>query len=412
MTNQPSNCPENKEAPNTPANNGEIFSPEVSESAPEKTHVYRAENSPKNTEKSLKKAKQPGKLKRRWRALKKWKRVCITVLCVLLALCLVLAGAVAALIQTGKSALFSGYSELKMQTASENTASAAEDGKTVIYNGSKYVFNEDVTSVLFMGIDKTDIHKTGAIGENGQADAIFILAIDTKTGKTTVIPVVRDTLADVDVYSAGGSYIGSQKEQVCLAYAYGDGAALSCENTAKSVSRLYYGLPINSYAAIDLKALEVLTEKVGGVEVESLETFKMSRRTVVQGQKLTLKGIDAIDYIQMRDKSTVDSSLMRLKRQQQFIMAFCDKAVAATKKDITVPVKMYQSVTEYMVTDIDLSKVSYFASLVVGGTDFSVNMKTTAGNMQMGEEFAEYRLDEKAAYQTVLDVFYKQVPAE
>lgn len=400
MTNQPNNQQENNKVLNNSAADGENVSPKS-----KNTHTYRAK-------KALKKSKKPSKLKLRWRALKKWQRVCLTALCIFLCFCVALATAATVLIQTGKAALFLGYKDLKMQTASENIALAEDDGKTVVYNGTKYVFNEDVTSVLFMGIDKTDIHKTSAIGENGQADAIFILAIDTKTGKTTIIPVVRDTVADVDIYSTGGSYIGSQKEQVCLAYAYGDGATLSCENTAKSVSRLYYGLPINSYAAIDLKALEILTEKVGGVEVQALETLKMTNRTVVQGQTVTLKGADAIDYIQMRDKSTVDSSLMRLKRQQQFIMAFCDKAVSATKKDITVPVKMYQATTKYMVTNIDLSKVSYFASLVVGGTDFSVNMKTTAGNMKMGEEFAEYYLDETAAYQTVLEVFYKQVSAE
>ena len=183
-----------------------------------------------------------------------------------------------------------------------------------------------------------------------------------------------------------------------------------CENTVKAVSRLYYGLPINSYAAIDLNALEILTAKVGGVELQALETLKMSQRTVTQGQQITLKGKDAVDYIQMRNKETVDSSLQRLKRQQQFIMAFSSKAVAATKKDITVPVKMYQAASGYMVTNIDLAKVSYFASLVVGGTDFSVNMQKIAGKMQMGAEYAEYYMDETAAYQTILDVFYKVQP--
>ena len=91
-------------------------------------------------------------------------------------------------------------------------------------------------------------------------------------------------------------------------------------------------------------------------------------------------------------------------------MAFSSKAVAATKKDITVPVKMYQAASGYMVTNIDLAKVSYFASLVVGGTDFSVNMQKIAGKMQMGAEYAEYYMDETAAYQTILDVFYKVQP--
>lgn len=406
MTNQPGNLPEENRlghAPEAAPAQNPGREPAAPEGAKPAAHLYRA---PKPEPGGPKPQKRPG----RWKSLKKWQRVCIIAVCVLLALAIILGTTLAVLVQKGKAALFQGYGSLTLQTASDQTESATQDGKTVVYNGKKYVFNEDVTSVLFMGVDKTNLTKSGTVGKNGQADAIFILAIDTKTGKTTIIPVVRDTMADVDVYSADGNYIASKKEQVCLAYAYGDGGRLSCENTAKAVSRLYYGLPINSYAAIDLNALEILTAQVGGVELQALETLKMSQRTVTQGQQITLKGKDAVDYIQMRNKETVDSSLLRLRRQQQFIMAFSNKAVAATKKDITTPVKMYQAASGSMVTNIDLAKVSYFASLVVGGTDFSVSMQKIAGEMKMGESYAEYYMDETAAYQTVLDVFYKLQP--
>ncbi len=435
MTNQPNNLPTNgfENAENSPLNGGVAGSPAEKEAtakeaaengalengalengalerepaeSPAEAHIYRAPRPERQQPQKSKKAKKQS----RWKALKKWQRILIITVSVLLCLVLVFGAAFAILVQKGRAALFHGYGSVKMQTASNASDSTAQDGKTVTYNGKKYIFNEDVTSVLFMGVDKTNLNKTGTVGKNGQADAIFILAVDTKTGKTTIIPVVRDTMADVDVYSADGNYIASKKEQVCLAFAYGDGGRLSCENTVKAVSRLYYGLPINSYATIDLNALEILTAKVGGVELQALETLKMSQRTVTQGQQITLKGKDAVDYIQMRNKETVDSSLQRLKRQQQFIMAFSSKVVAATKKDITVPVKMYQAASGYMVTNIDLAKVSYFASLVVGGTDFSVNMQKIAGKMQMGAEYAEYYMDETAAYQTILDVFYKVQP--
>ena len=42
-------------------------------------------------------------------------------------------------------------------------------------------------------------------------------------------------MADVDVYSESGVYSGINKEQICLAYAYGDGQHTSCENVLKSV---------------------------------------------------------------------------------------------------------------------------------------------------------------------------------
>ena len=345
--------------------------------------------------------------KKRKKKMKTWKKVLLIISAVLLSILLVLGSVVAVLVHKGKLALFNGYDKLKLNTVSQEDVTATDDGKTVTYAGKKYVFNENITSVLFLGIDKTNINETDTIGNNGQADAIFILAVDTKTGKTIIIPIVRDTIADVDVYSAAGSYIASRKEQVCLAYAYGDGGVLSCENTVKSVSRLFYGLPINSYAAIDLNAMRILTEQMGGVTLTPTTDFSMSRRTLKAGEKTTLRGQDAVDYIQMRDRTSVNASLQRLQRQQQFIAAFCDQAVAATKRDIKTPIKMYQSVTDYMVTNIDLPRVSYFASLVVGGTDFSVGFQKVAGEMKMGREFAEYYVDSNAVYQTILDVFYK-----
>ena len=35
----------------------------------------------------------------------------------------------------------------------------------------------------------------------------------------------------------------------------------------RAVSRLFYGMPVAAYAALDLDAIAVLTDAVGGVEV-------------------------------------------------------------------------------------------------------------------------------------------------
>lgn len=50
-------------------------------------------------------------------------------------------------------------------------AEAEENGKYVVYKGEKYCYNENVISILCMGID-TSISEIGRghYGENGQAD--------------------------------------------------------------------------------------------------------------------------------------------------------------------------------------------------------------------------------------------------
>ena len=78
-------------------------------------------------------------------------------------------------------------------------------------------------------------------------------------------------MTDVALYSEGGSYIGTENLQLCLSYAYGDGKALSCDNTVISVSRIFYNIPINSYFSLDLEGIAAVNDSVGGVLFHSDE---------------------------------------------------------------------------------------------------------------------------------------------
>ena len=87
-----------------------------------------------------------------------------------------------------------------------------------------------------MGVDKRDLGLDN-VGTGGQSDADILLTINTKTGKAKAIAIPRDTMVDVDLYSESGIFLSSEKMQLCLSNAYGDGKAKSAENTANSISR-------------------------------------------------------------------------------------------------------------------------------------------------------------------------------
>lgn len=67
--------------------------------------------------------------------------------------------------------------------------------------------------------------------------------------------------------------LGTEKQQICLSYSYGDGKESSCENTVNSVQRLFYNIPINTYFSLDLDGISALNDSVGGVDVVSPETI-------------------------------------------------------------------------------------------------------------------------------------------
>lgn len=339
----------------------------------------------------------------------KLKKILLWILIVLLVLILSGVLTVFILIQKGKSSLLNVESMNINPGSTISDVEVDDDGKIVEFKGRKYVYNEDMTAILCIGVDTNEFSDVVDIkGKNGQADALFLYAMDTKTGKSTVIPISRDTMVDVDVFSGDGNYISSSKKQLCLSYAYGDGKHTSCENTVRSVSRLFYGLSINSYVAIDLKAIEVLSTKVGGVSVVPDEDFSYEGYNFYKGKKTNLKGLEARMFVQGRDQSKLDSNLNRMARQKQFITSFFSKAITKTKEKITFPIDVYKSTSQYMITDLDVSEISFLASCVVKNS-IGLQYKSIKGSMKMGEKYAEYYADDESIYSTVLEVFYKPV---
>lgn len=297
------------------------------------------------------------------------------------------------------------------------------NGDLVVYNGEKYCYNHDIVTVLMMGVDQTqderlENQQDGLMIGNGQADTVILAAMDVETGKTTLINVSRDSMVDVDMYTVSGNFAGDQKMQLCLAYAYGVGEDGGCLNVSKSVSRLLYGIPVSSYAAIGLSAINVLNDAIGGVEVEVLETLGNpgSEMYMEAGTKVTLKGAQAEMYVRSRDAyfGGAESNSKRMERQKQYLTSFASRALQETKKDITVPLTLFDVASEYMVTDLNAAKVSYLVSILskVGLEESS--FLTVPGEAVLNEQtgYAEFMVDDKALYEMILDVFYKKMDHE
>ncbi|MBR6513990.1 MAG: LCP family protein [Clostridia bacterium] len=279
-----------------------------------------------------------------------------------------------------------------------------DDGAEVHYNGGKYNFNKNIISILIIGVDKENLLDVGDMGYNGQADALFLLVADTSTGEVDLINISRDSMVNVDVYTPDGTYITNRKMQLCLSYAYGKDEQASAENVIKSLSELMYGVPINSYFTMDIAAVRMLVDKVGGVTVPEY-TDNYSKPT---GRTVTLWGKDAEKYIRERNTNVLDSNLVRMERQKAFISAFVSRTVELTKKDLMTPINLYNSLDGYIYTDIGPEEVTYLAANFMQGV---ANMDTynVAGQVVKGEQYAEYDVDMQALYELILEVFYVKV---
>lgn len=348
---------------------------------------------------------------RKQKAPRKKKGPLIAVLIIFGILVLLLATAVGAYFYLNKK----GEAQLKKNqsiasiTAPEE-ASSEDDGKTIVYNGAKYKYNEDNINILFMGIDR-DMQDTGekVIGENGQADVLIWAALDSKTGHLSLINISRDAMVDVNKYNVEDKYLGTDKMQLCLAYSYGDGKEKSCENTLQSVSRLMYGMPVNAYVAIDYSAIAPLNDAIGGVTVNVLEDLTQSDSALKAGETVTLHGEQAQTYVRSRNTEVLDSNNQRMERQKQYIDAFLQQAISQTRKNLTLPVTLYNDVSDYMVTNISASEVTHLATLMIQNGVSGGDILTVPGEVTQGDVYAEFNPDDKELYKLILSVFYKEI---
>lgn len=346
---------------------------------------------------------------------KKGLKILIIIICIIASILLLSAGAVLIFNQTGKTAMHD-YDEMNINPPIEeidDVESVENSGKTIKYKGETYAFNEKVATITLMGIDIKDFTKTDKyIGEGGQADAIYIAVIDTNQNKVTILGVSRDTMVDVNVYNKDGGFVNTEPMQICLSYAYGDGAHTSCENTIVSLERLLYGLTLNTYYSFDTRALEELTDAIGGVEITATTEFFSPHyyRTVYPGETITLNGEDAIAYIRARDLSQIDSNNDRMARQRQFITAFISTIWDTIKTNPSNIVSLYNIVSDYSTTNLNTSKMTYLTttalSMLNSASDIEyVNLE---GEVKKGE-YAEFYVDQDALMQTILDIFYIKV---
>ncbi len=337
-------------------------------------------------------------------------KIFIIIICCILGLMLVLAAIVFGMWYAGKQSFLQSNVKLVPTAGIE---AIVNDDNTVVYNGKIYKYNENMATCLFIGVDNDKKYSEGKLitGNAGQGDAIYLIAVDTDTGKTTVIGVPRDTVTDVEIYSKSGSYAGIQPTQICLAFAYGDGKATSCENTVRAVSRLFYGMPISAYFSINEKSMATLHNAVGPITVVPNETIENHAINFTKGKSLKLTGSNVFKYLRVRDESKVDSSYLRMQRQLDYIKKYSMAAYEKTEDDLLFPVELYKKIMNNAVTDINLSQITYMASVIIGNKDTAeFQYISLEGEMKSGEDnYAEFYPDETKLFETVLSVYYNEV---
>lgn len=290
-----------------------------------------------------------------------------------------------------------------VQTSSEETPEQAKE-VTVTYQGQTYVRRREINTYLIMGIDEdgTADGVESYIG-GGQADLQLLLVVDHARNTWQVLQLNRDSMVEVSVLGVTGKVIGTEFEQLAMAHSYGDGKEESCENTVETVSRLFENQPIDGYIALNMDAVSILNDMVGGVPVKISSDFSAVDPTLQEGTVVTLQGDQALTFVRIRQNVDDQTNLSRMARQRQYLSALVQQL---EKQDEEFAIRAYDAVFDYMVTNMGSKTVTELGEYLKEYDEQP--LLTIEGECQIEDGYVAYYLDEESLQQTMLTLFYEE----
>lgn len=298
------------------------------------------------------------------------------------------------------------YSQKGRERTNQETAKdTSQEENTISYQGETYRLNQNIQTILFLGIDKEAMaDMDGNPGENGQSDSINLLVADVENKTGQFLQISRDTLTDIDIYSIQGEFLTSETGQIALQYAYGDGKEKSCYMTAEKVSDLLYGTEVRNFFALKMEGITAAADALGGIPVTVPKDYTAIDPAFCQGAEITLTGELAEKYVRAREVSALDSNADRMERQAQFMQALIKK-IGDMHTDDSQTLSLYKKLHPYMVTNMTADRLREMSEY-----DISEEILSLPGQVREGADgYAEFIPDEEKTRAQVIELFYEKV---
>ncbi len=288
----------------------------------------------------------------------------------------------------------------------EDGQNTSAESKVVVKDGISYYPRQDIMVILVAGIDETGpVQNSGTYNNPGEADMVTLVILDQNDRKMDLLTLNRDSIVDMPVLGVDGKQAGTYRGQLALAHTYGSGLKDSAENLKNTVSELLYGLHIDYYVTMNMDAIGILNDQVGGVAVQVEDDFSAVDPTIGKGY-VRLNGQQAVSFLRSRQHVGDQLNLTRMKRQEVYMSAFVKELKRNLQEKEGFATDSYEKVGPYMVTDLSSSAL---LGLVQYYSDYDLGETYRLEGENRVEEFVEYHLDEKALEKTVLELFYERI---
>lgn len=290
-------------------------------------------------------------IKDRWSRLKRWQKILIITIAVLVIL----------------SAAVTAYVINKLNKVVKVDLDTAELS-CVDVNG--YI------NILLIGVDSRDMDMESITSSGG--DALMIVSIEEATGEVTVTSIYRDTYmrnADTGVYT-----------KITDIFRQG-----GVETTIRSINESM-DLNIENFVAFNFKSVADLVDAVGGIEldIEEYELQQLNKYTIETAEAIgrteyslyesagtqTVDGVQAVSYGRIR--KGVGDDFKRTERMRTVLEKVLEKVqtLSLTKIDNIIDTLLPQFLTNLSNTDILLLGMKVMDFNITGSDGFPYDVTT------------------------------------
>lgn len=276
--------------------------------------------------------------------------------------------------------------------------------KTVEIDGVTYRQRGGLDTYLIIGVDTTGEITEGRRRSGGQGDVQFVLVLDHRADTWQILQLNRDTMTDIPILGMTGKVIGTEREQLALAYAYGTGREDSCRNNIRAVSAMLWDQDFTGYAAMNMEGIAILNDALGGVEVTIHSNFSKVDPSLKMGETIRLMGTQAETFVRARGGVDDETNLSRMERQKQYLEGARVQMKLLSQDEL---VEAFGAVRPYMVTSLnDLAAAGIAEKLQM----YEMRpMLTVDGTTSLVDGYAAFEMDQSSLQKVILELFYEPI---
>lgn len=289
-----------------------------------------------------------------------------------------------------------------------NSDSSTDSRETITYKNETYVKKGNLETYLIAGIDAPGkVEKVTEYDGTGQCDVLAVIVRDRSTDQCKLLSIDRNTITAVKSLDNDGTYLDTTDIQISLAHAMGFDQQVRAENTVDAVSHLLGDQTIDGYAMVNMGAIQVVNDMVGGVTVTIEDDFSDIDPSMKKGETVTLMGEQAETYVRSRKEVADGSNQNRMSRQSNYEEAFKPAFRSKCAENSKFPLEVYHAMEDYMTTNISAKKFCRLAILMSDeNQDEKVAISGTYGLDE--DDWQTFTPDEDSLQEAILELFYQK----